>query len=259
MNEVLAGKVALVTGAGSGIGRASSLLFAAEGARVGAVDVDSTSGEDTVHHIREAGGEAAFVEADVSKAGSVEHAVKHVVETFGRLDVLFCVVGVSGRRWGDGPAADCTEEAWDRVLEMNLKSAFLCCKYAIPEMRRVGGGAIVTLSSVLALVGGDEDFATHAYAASKGGIVSLTRAIASYYAPHKIRANTICPGLIATNMSRRAQSNATILNRMKSMQPLTGELGKAGDVAHAALYLASDNACFVTGAVLTVDGGWTVH
>lgn len=259
MNEALAGKVALVTGAGSGIGRASSLLFASEGARIGAVDVDSASGKDTVQHILEAGGQATFIEADVSQSDSVERAVRCVAKMFGRLDVLFCVAGVSGRRWGDGPAADCTEDAWDRVLDINLKSVFLSCKYAIPEMQRVGGGAIVTLSSVLALVGGDEDFATHAYAASKGGIISLTRAIASYYAPQRIRANVICPGLIATNMSQRAQSNTAILNRMSSLQPLTGELGQAQDVAQAALYLASDHASFITGTVLTVDGGWTVR
>jgi NAD(P)-dependent dehydrogenase (short-subunit alcohol dehydrogenase family) len=172
---------------------------------------------------------------------------------------LFCVVGVSGRRWGDGPVADCTEEAWDRVLEINLKSVFLCCKFAIPEMKRQGSGSIITLSSVLALVGGDEDFATHAYAASKGGIVSLTRAIASYYAPQRIRANVICPGLIATGMSQRAQSNPTITNRLPTLHPLTGAFGAPEDVARAALYLASDSSSFVTGTVLTVDGGWTVR
>ncbi len=259
MDNALSGKIALVTGAGSGIGRASALLFAAQGASVAAVDIHRTGGEETVRKITEAGGRAIFIEADVSHSGPVEQAVHQTIEAFGRLDVLFCVVGASGRRWGDGPVADCTEEAWDRVMQVNLKSVFLCCKFAIPAMKRQGGGAIVTLSSVLALVGGDEDFATHAYAASKGGIVSLTRAIASYYAPYRIRANVICPGLIATPMSQRAQSSPAITGRLTTLHPLTGAFGAPEDVARAALYLASDASSFVTGTVLTVDGGWTVR
>ena len=190
----------------------------------------------------------------------MEEAVREAAAHFGRLDVLFNVVGVSGRRWGDGPAAECTEEAWDRVMAINLKSVFLCCKFALQQMlRQEGGGTIVNLSSVLGLVGGDTDFATHAYAASKGGIISLTRSIASYYAPRGIRANVICPGLIATPMSERAQSNETIRARLPDLQPLTADFGRPDDVAHAALYLASDHAAFVTGSVLTVDGGWTMR
>ena len=258
--KLLDGEVALVTGAGSGIGRTSAQLFAAQGARVVAVDVDADAGAASVQQIAEAGGEACFVQADVSQADEIEHAVREAAAHFGRLDVLFNVVGVSGRRWGDGPTAECTEEAWDRVLAINLKSVFLCCKYALQAMlRQEGGGAIVNLSSVLGLVGGDADFATHAYAASKGGIISLTRSIASYYAPQGIRANVICPGLIATPMSARAQSNETIRAKLPALQPLTGDFGRPDDVAHAALYLASDQAAFVTGTVLTVDGGWTMR
>ncbi|MGI9175664.1 MAG: SDR family NAD(P)-dependent oxidoreductase [Rhodothermales bacterium] len=258
--KLLGGKVALVTGAGSGIGRTSALLFARQGARVVAADVDAEAGAASVEEITEAGGEACFVQADVSQTDEVKHAVREAATHFGRLDVLFNVVGVSGRRWGDGPTAECTEEAWDRVLAINLKSIFLCCKYALQEMlRQGGGGAIVNLSSVLGLVGGDTDFATHAYAASKGGIISLTRSIASYYAPQGIRANVICPGLIATPMSARAQANETIRAKLPALQPLTGDFGRPEDVAHAALYLASDQAAFVTGAVLTVDGGWTMR
>ena len=257
---LLSGKVALVTGASSGIGRTSAQLFAAQGARIVAVDREAEAGAATVQEIAEAGGEALFLQADVSDAGEVAHVVEEAAAHFGRLDVLFNVVGVSGRRWGDGPAAECTEEAWDRVMAINLKSVFLCCKYALQAMLRHGsGGAIVNLSSVLGLVGGDTDFATHAYAASKGGIISLTRSIASYYAPQGIRANVICPGLIATPMSERAQSNETIRAKLPALQPLTGDFGRPDDVAHAALYLASDQAAFVTGTVLTVDGGWTVR
>jgi NAD(P)-dependent dehydrogenase (short-subunit alcohol dehydrogenase family) len=251
-------KVAIVTGGASGIGQAAALLFAQEGARVAIFDLDGTGGERAVEVIRSNGGAAIFVRTDMSLAQEVESAVKRAVEEFGRLDVIFNGAGLSGRKWGDGPTAECTEAAWDRVLAINLKSVFLGCKYAILEMLKVGGGAIVNLSSVLGLVGGDEDFATHAYAASKGGIISLTRSIAAYYAPQHIRANVICPGLIATPMSQRAQSNEVIRARLSELQPLTNDFGQPIDVANAALYLASDQAKFVTGAVLTVDGGWTV-
>lgn len=256
---VLHDKVAFITGAGSGIGRAAAHLFAGQGARVVALDRDAESGEACVQEIRARGDEAVFVQADVTQSADVARAVDQAVARFGRLDLAFNVVGVSGRRWGDGPAADCTEEAWDRVMTVNLKSVFLCCKYVIPEMLKVGAGAIVNLSSVLGLVGGDEDFATHAYAASKGGVISFTRALASYYAPRGIRANVICPGLIRTAMSRRAQADDALRARLAHLQPLTGDFGDPLDVAHAALYLASDQAAFVTGAVLTVDGGWTMR
>jgi NAD(P)-dependent dehydrogenase (short-subunit alcohol dehydrogenase family) len=251
-------KVAIVTGGSSGIGRATALLFAQEDARVAIFDLDDMGGQQAIEEIQAQGGRAIFVQTDVSLAHDVEAAVKRTVEELGRLDVIFNGAGLSGRKWGDGPTADCTEEAWDRVLAINLKSVFLGCKYAIREMLKTGGGAIVNLSSVLGLVGGDEDFATHAYAASKGGIISLTRSIAAYYAPQKIRANVICPGLIATPMSRRAQTNEAIRARLNELQPLTGDFGQPIDVAQAALYLASDQAKFVTGTVLTVDGGWTV-
>ena len=251
-------KVVIVTGGASGIGQATARLFALEGARVAIFDWDEAGGQQTAEEIQANGRTAIFVRTDVSLAHDVESGVKRVIQAFGQLDVIFNGAGLSGRRWGDGPAADCTEEAWDRVLAINLKSVFLGCKYAIPEMLKGGGGAIVNLSSVLGLVGGDADFATHAYAASKGGIISLTRSIAAYYAPQHIRANVICPGLIATPMSQRVQANEAIRARLSDLQPLTGDFGQPIDVAQAALYLASDQAKFVTGTVLTVDGGWTV-
>ncbi len=240
-------KVAVVTGAASGIGQAAARLFAGEGAHV--VGIDLEDAPDATLSVR----------ADVSDAEAVQRAMEQTTARFGRLDVLFNVVGVSGRKWGDGPVADCTEEAWDLVMRINLKSTFLCCKFALREMLRGGGGSIINLSSALALVGGDEDFATHAYAASKGAIISLTKGVASYYAPMNIRANVICAGLIATPMSRRAQESPRIRERLPALQPLTGDFGKPEDVARAALYLGSDASRFVTGAVLTVDGGWTVR
>jgi len=174
-----------------------------------------------------------------------------------RLDVLVCAHGISGRSLGDGPVDACTEEAWDAVLGSNLRASFLYCKHAIPLLRAAGGGAIVVVSSVLGLVGGDEDFATHAYAASKAGLIGLTRAMAVTYAGDGIRCNVVCPGLIETPMSRRAQEDDRIRARLSELQPLTGDFGKPEDVAQAIVYLAT--APFVTGAVLTVDGGWTAR
>jgi meso-butanediol dehydrogenase/(S,S)-butanediol dehydrogenase/diacetyl reductase len=236
---VLEGKAALVTGAAGGIGSAVARAFADAGARVLGVDrVDS----DYV--------------CDLTRADEVERAVAAAEERLGRLDVVFNGAGISGRSLGDGPVHACTEEAWDAVLATNLKSVFLCAKYTVPRLRRSGGGAIVNLSSVVGLVG-SEVFDTHAYAASKGAIVALTRAMAVSYAREGIRVNAICPGLIDTPMSARARSDLETMARLAELQPLTGEPGRPEDVAGAALYLAS--APFVTGAVLTVDGGWTAR
>lgn len=254
----LEGKVALVTGAGSGIGQACARLFASQGARVFLFDIDPAALDETL-----AGwdspqpGESRVV--DMTRPEQVEQAIQDLAGQAGRLDVLVNVAGGSGRRWGDGPAHACTLEGWEKTLDLNLNSVFYGCKYALQAMLPLRSGSIVNISSVLGLVGGDEDFATHAYAASKGAIISLTRALASYYAPQGIRANVICPGLIATSMSRRAQESEQIRARLPALQPLTGDFGDPQDVAQAALYLSSENARFVTGAVLTVDGGWTVR
>ena len=238
-------KVAVVTGGASGIGLATAKLFAEEGARVIALDINA-SGVDSLR-------------LDVTSAPDVESAMQEMVRKFGRLDILVNVAGGSGRRWGDGPADSCTLEGWDKTLALNLDSVFYCCKYALQAMLRQGRGVIVNIASVLGMVGGDEDFGTHAYATSKGAVISLTRSIASYYAPRGIRANVICPGLIATPMSQRAQESEHIRTRLSRLQPLTGDFGTPNDVAQAALYLASDDSSFVTGSVLTVDGGWTVR
>lgn len=255
----LKGKVALVTGAASGIGRATALRFAAEGAQVAAVDLNEVALTEAVETINANEGEAVPIAADVSDSTQVQAAIQKAVDTFGRLDIVFNGVGVSGRRWGDGPVADCTEEAWARTLNINLTSMFLVCKYAVPCLLRTGSGSIVNLSSVLGIVGGDDDFPTHAYATSKAGIIGLSRAMAVYYAPRGIRVNVIAPSLIATPMSQRAQSDPHILGRLKTLQPLTGAFGAPEDVAAAAAYLASDDARFVTGTVLAVDGGWTAQ
>lgn len=240
--SLLEGMSALVTGAGGGIGGAVARAFAREGAAVLGVDLEGTD-----------------YRADLTKAGEAEGAVRAAVSRLGRLDVVFNGAGISGRPLGDGPVDRCTEDAWDAVLATNLKSVYLVCRFAVPELVRSGGGSIVNLSSVLGLVGGDEDFATHAYAASKGGIVSLSRAIAVTYAGRGVRCNAICPGLVATPMSRRAQDDPRIRARLPELQPLTGDFGQPEDVAAAALFLAGPASRFVTGAVLPVDGGWTAR
>jgi meso-butanediol dehydrogenase/(S,S)-butanediol dehydrogenase/diacetyl reductase len=216
---------AVVTGSAGGIGSATVGAFEAAGFTVSGIDV----GDDSA-----------------SVFGALD-----------RLDALICAHGISGRQLGDGPVDSCTEEAWDTVLEANLRSVFLYCKLAVPLLRAAGGGAIVTVASVLGLVGGDADFETHAYAASKAGVIGLTRAMAVSYAGDGIRCNAVCPGLIETPLSRRAQADAAIRARLPDLQPLTGTFGSPEDVAAAALYLAT--APFVTGVVLPVDGGWTAR
>ena len=240
MSGALDGKVALVTGSAGGIGSAIARVFAEEGAVVFGVDL-----QDADHT------------ADLTEAEEAEYAVRACLERHGRLDVVVNALGMSGRRWGDGPVDTCTEEAWNRVLDVNLKAIFLVCKYAVPQLLKAGGGSIVNVSSVLGMVGGDEDWSTHAYAASKGGVIALTRAMAVTYAKRGVRANVICPAVIRTPQSRRVQEDPHLRERLKDLQPLTGDFGEPEDVAQAALYLAGDASKFVTGVVLPVDGGWT--
>ncbi len=238
-------KVAIVTGGASGIGLATAKLFEEEGAHVVVFDIKGASSDSRP--------------VDVTSPAAVEAAVNDVASKHGRLDILVNVAGGSGRRWGDGPVDACTLEGWEKTLTLNLDSVFYCCKYALQAMLRQDHGAIVNVASVLGMVGGDEDFATHAYASSKGAVISLTRSIAAYYAPRGIRANVISPSLIATPMSQRARESESIRKRLSQLQPLTADFGSPNDVAYAALYLASDESSFVTGTVLTVDGGWTVR
>jgi meso-butanediol dehydrogenase / (S,S)-butanediol dehydrogenase / diacetyl reductase len=248
MGARLTGRVAVVTGAAGGIGQASVRRFSEEGAVV--VGIDRCP--DPIP------GLSLSITADVTSSAEVQAAFARAEAELGRIDILFNIVGASGRRTGDGPVDECTEEGWDWVLDVNLRSVFLACKYAIPALRRAGGGSIVNTGSVLGLVG-HAAFDTHAYAASKGAVIALTRAMAARYAADRIRVNAVCPGLIRTPMSRRAQQDDAVLGMLPHLQPLTSDFGEAEDVAAAAVYLASDDSRFVTGIILPVDGGWTAQ
>src|SRR5437867_8084998 len=243
----LAEKVAFVTGAGSGIGRASALTFAREGAKVVVADVVVEGGEETVGMIKRAGGEALFVRADVSQAAEVEALINKTLATYGRLDCAHNNAGIEG---AVATTAECTEENWDRIIIINLKGVWLCMKYEIPQMLKQGGGAIVNTASTAGLVGLE---GSPAYCASKGGVIQLTRAAALDYAKVGIRVNAVCPGVIRTPMVERlvgTEAEAGLI----AMEPI-GRMGKPEEVAEAVVWLCSDAASFVTGNAMPVDGG----
>jgi NAD(P)-dependent dehydrogenase (short-subunit alcohol dehydrogenase family) len=256
--DLLKDRTLLVTGS-TGIAQATAEQAAAEGARVFVV---SRTPEHAEALSRRVGG--AFLAADLTRAESAERAVEACVDRYGRLDALFNVAGVSGRPWGDGPVHECTDEGWDATLQANARSVFLMCRAAVRRMLRQEPGpdglrgSILNMASVLAFSPQGRHFATHAYAASKGAILALSRAMAATYAPHKIRINAIAPGLVRTPMSARAQGDPEILALMKSKQPLAEDLLEAADVARAAIFLLGPGARAVTGDTLVVDGGWGV-
>jgi meso-butanediol dehydrogenase/(S,S)-butanediol dehydrogenase/diacetyl reductase len=233
-------KVALITGAGRGIGQAAGVRFANEGAKVVVVDIDSKEGMETVEMIESAGGEAFFVHADVSKAADAEKMVKVAVEKFGRLDILFNNAGIELV----GRVDEMPENDWDRLIAINLKGVFLGSKYAVPQMLKQGGGVIINTASAAGLFGlGGEP----AYCASKGGVIALTRAMAMDYADKNIRVNCICPGPTATRLTKPLQSTIK--------KVALGRIAKPEEIANVALFLASDESSFVTGHPLIVDGG----
>ena len=248
----LDGKVAIITGAGSGIGREAALLFAREGARVIVAEVADDAGRRTVADIASAGGQAHFVHADVSKAADAESMVAAAEKTYGKLNVLFNNAGIFPA--ADGSVVDTDEETWDLVMRVNLKGVFLGCKYAIPALLRAGGGSLINTASFVALMGAAT--AQIAYTASKGGVLSMTREIAVEFARKNIRANALCPGPVDTPLLAELLSDpARRQRRMVHIPP--GRLAKASEIANAALFLASDESSYVNGAIFTVDGGIT--
>ena len=242
------GKVAIVTGSASGIGRATARLLAREGARVVVADINVAAGQATVESITQAGGEAEFVETDVARADQVQAMVARAVARFGRLDVLH-----NNAYWAplNTPVVDTTEEQWQRTIDVTLKSVYLGCKYAIPAMLERGGGSIVNTASTAALVASPQ-FA--AYAAAKGGVVALTRNVAFDYGPRGIRCNAVCPGLIETPATAPVLADAR-RRRWLTEKIVVGRIGRPDDIAAAVLYLASDESAFVTGQTIVVDGG----
>jgi NAD(P)-dependent dehydrogenase (short-subunit alcohol dehydrogenase family) len=252
----LKNKVAIITGAGGGQGRAAALLFAKEGAKIVASDWNTQSGEETAAQVKAAGGEAIHVGADVSVLPQVCRIIDGTLESYGRIDVLYNNAGVGfSSTLSMRDILKTSEEDWDRVLAINLKSVFLTCKCAIPEMLKTGGGSIINTSSVAALIGGED---AHAYTAAKGGMISLSRALAVEFGPKNIRVNCICPGVIDTPMVESVIAPLKNSNRPLRFSPIQ-RLGTAEDIAYCALYLAADESSFVTGAVFVIDGGVTAR
>jgi NAD(P)-dependent dehydrogenase (short-subunit alcohol dehydrogenase family) len=256
MSERLTKKVCLITGS-TGIGAATAKLAASEGASVFVISRDEESCRSLAKEIG-----CGYRVADLTRAGEVAQAVESCLARHRRIDALFNVAGISGRRFGDGPIHECSEEGWEITIETNLKSIFLMCRAVVRRMLEQPlsenrlRGAILNMASVLAFSPEPKFFATHAYAASKSAIIGLTQAMAAYYAPSRIRVNAIAPALVRTPMSQRAQQSPELLEFIKTKQPLAEDLIEADDVARGAVFLLSDEARNITGEVLSIDAGW---
>jgi len=245
-------RVALITGASSGIGRQTALLFAAEGAAVAVVDVNEDGGRETVAMIEEQGGRSTFVRADVSDPGECEQMVESTEQAFGKLDVLFNNAGIMHSDDGDAVATEL--DVWDRTIAINLKGVFLGCKYGIPALKRAGGGSIINTASFVALMGAATP--QIAYTASKGGVLAMTRELAIIHARENIRVNSLCPGPLRTELLMNFLDTDEKKQRRLVHIPM-GRFGEATEMAKAALFLASDESSYMTGAEFVVDGGIT--
>ncbi len=254
MTGNLDGKVAVITGAGSGIGRAIAQALASEGGRIAVADVVAASGQQTVNLIKDAGGEAIFIKCDVSHAEEIEELIHNVVKHYGRLD---CAVNNAGIAGVQATTVDYPLENWQKVIDINLTAPWLCMKYEIAQMLKQGKGAIVNIASILGMTG---IALSSAYVAAKHGLVGATRTAALEYANQGIRINAVCPGFIETPMLENSEvgTNPQIRQVIASLHPI-GRIGKPEEIAAMVLWLCSDAASFVTGAAMLVDGGYTAQ
>jgi len=248
----LANKVALITGAGSGMGKAAALIFASEGAKVAAADISEEQVKETAAEITKKGGQAIAIRADVSKSEDVKRMVDETVAKFGALNIVYNNAGIEGE---SNFVSNMTEEQFDRVIAINLRGVFLGMKYALPHLIKAGGGSIINQASIAGLVavrGGA------AYSASKAGVIALTRVAALEYGRYNIRVNSICPGAIETPMAQRIRKGAPPNPKAIQRISVLGRMAEPEEIAKVALFLASDDASFATGAPFIIDGGWTV-
>jgi NAD(P)-dependent dehydrogenase (short-subunit alcohol dehydrogenase family) len=251
----LADKVAIITGAGGGMGRVAAEMFAREGARVVVAEYGEAAGAETVERIRSAGGEATFVRTDVSTEGDAKAMVDHAVATYGRVDCLYNNAGVMPE--ADHSVTDTSVDVWDQVMAVNVRGVFLGCKYAIPAMEAAGGGSIINVASFVAILGCSVP--QDAYTASKGAVLSLTRSLAVQFGPKGIRTNAICPGPVETPLLMDWLVKDEEAKRIRLARNPTGRFGKPEEIVHMAVYLASDESRWTNGASLVVDGGITVN
>jgi NAD(P)-dependent dehydrogenase (short-subunit alcohol dehydrogenase family) len=251
----LDGKVAIITGAGGGMGRVAAQMFAKEGAKVVVAEFGEAAGNETVRLVKDAGGEATFVRADVSSESDAKRMVDQAVSTFGRLDVLYNNAGIMPE--ADHSVVDTDVDTWDTVMAVNVRGVFLGCKYAIPKMVEGGGGSVINIASFVALLGCTVP--QDAYTASKGAILSLTRSLAVQFGPKGVRSNAICPGPVETPLLLDWLVKDEEAKRIRLARNPTGRFGKPEEIVNMAVYLASDESRWTNGASLVVDGGITVN
>ncbi len=248
-------KVAIITGAGGGMGRVASQIFSAQGAKVVVAEFGEAAGQETVRLVRDAGGEASFVKSDVSDEASARGMVEHAMDTYGRVDVLYNNAGVMPE--ADHSVIDTDVDTWDQVMAVNVRGVFLGCKFAIPRMVDAGSGSIINIASFVALLGCSVP--QDAYTASKGALLSLTRSLAVQFGPNGVRTNAICPGPVETPLLMDWLVKDEEAKRIRLARNPTGRFGKPEEIVNMALYLASDESRWTNGATLVVDGGISVN
>jgi NAD(P)-dependent dehydrogenase (short-subunit alcohol dehydrogenase family) len=251
----LADKVTIITGAGGGMGRVASQIFAKEGAKVVAAEFSEEAGQETVRLVKAAGGEASFVKADVSNEADAKAMIDHALATYGRVDCLYNNAGIMPE--ADHSVIDTDVATWDTVMAVNVRGVFLGCKYAIPAMEAAGGGSIINIASFVALIGCSVP--QDAYTASKGAVLSLTRSLAVQFGPNGIRTNAICPGPVETPLLMDWLVKDEEAKRIRLARNPTGRFGKPEEIVNMAVYLASDESRWTNGASLVVDGGITIN